>query len=174
MKIRYLAAMYQSSNPQFEMRTIFGASIADAKGIGKSPKLFYEYSVALLLPLDRVQIRLVLKAMQHCAGLDSQEIELHLVDDAASARLNKKYLGCTGPTNVITFPPVCEVAGSIYLSMDCLYRECLLYGQEADVHFLRLLAHGFGHLAGLEHGPRMELVEYACYNKGINVLKQLV
>ena len=35
-------------------------------------------------------------------------------------------------------------------------REAFLSGQPPGLHMARLLAHGFLHLAGLDHGPLME------------------
>ena len=89
-------------------------------------------------------------------------IELHLVTDAAMARANARHLGCTGPTNVLSFPGASDMPGALLLSLDTLDRECLLYGQEPREHLLRLLAHGVGHLAGLDHGPEMDALCAAC------------
>ncbi len=83
-------------------------------------------------------------------------VELYLVTDAAMARANMRHMGCTGPTNVLSFPGGDAMPGTLLLSLDTLDRECLLYGQEPSEHLLRLLAHGMGHLAGLDHGPGMD------------------
>ena len=48
--------------------------------------------------------------------------------------------------------------GTLLFSVDTLYRECLLYGQPPQEHAIRLLAHGMGHLMGLDHGPAMDAV----------------
>ena len=48
------------------------------------------------------------------------------------------------------------VSGSIVFSVDALYRECVLYGQEPHVYFARLLAHALLHLTGVPHGEFME------------------
>lgn len=73
-----------------------------------------------------------------------------------------QHLGCHGPTNVLSFPGAPGMAGALLLSLDTLERECLLYGQEPCEHLLRLLAHGMGHLAGLDHGPEMDALCVAC------------
>lgn len=83
-------------------------------------------------------------------------VELYLVTDAAIARANVEHMMCTGPTNVLSFPGGGGMAGTLLLSLDTLDRECLLYGQEPREHLLRLLAHGMGHLAGLDHGGEMD------------------
>lgn len=116
-------------------------------------------------PLDRRAMRAALEAMcaaVAAAGRPLAGVDLYLLDDAAMARANARHLGCQGPTNVLSFPGACGVPGTLLLSLDTLERECFFYGQEPRGHFLRLLAHGMGHLAGLDHGPAMEALCAAC------------
>lgn len=104
-------------------------------------------------------------------GLGGSLISLQLVDDAIIAKLNAEFLGCTGPTNVLSFPAQeVEEAGSvadeedgdgpylgeIALSVDTLAREVRLYGQDEREHLVRLLAHAMLHLAGYDHGEEMD------------------
>ena len=116
-------------------------------------------------PLDRGELAQALAAMCVAAtdfGRPVTGIDLYLVSDADMARANARHLGCTGPTNVLSFPGAAGMAGTLLLSPDTLERECLLYGQEASAHLLRLLAHGMGHLAGLDHGPEMDALCASC------------
>ncbi len=88
------------------------------------------------------------------------DVSLTCVDDSQIAELNEQFLGCSGPTNILSFPAAGQtetepVLGELVLSRDTLARECVLYGQSAREHLVRLLAHGLLHLAGLEHGPEM-------------------
>lgn len=99
------------------------------------------------------------------AGLETAE--LHLMDDAAVSALNEEYMGARGPTNVLSFPGGNGMAGSLFLSLDTFTRECVLYGQRPEVHFLRLLSHGMAHLAGLDHGPEMKIVEKKCFEAAL-------
>jgi len=136
-----------------------------------------------MLPLAPGELRAVFAAMQEATGLAGCTVELDLVGDEEIARLNAVHLGCTGPTNILSFPaqdgepamppvlpedgphdgphdgadegPPCHL-GWLVLSLDTWRRECLLYGQEPVEHALRLLAHGLGHLAGYDHGPEMD------------------
>ena len=85
-------------------------------------------------------------------------VEVHLLDDAAIGAANRRCMGCQGPTNVLSFPGGCDSPGTLLFSLDTLRRECLLYGQDADEHALRLLAHGMAHLCGLDHGVQMDMV----------------
>lgn len=94
------------------------------------------------------------------------EVELFLLDDAAIADANARYLGCTGPTNILSFPGGADAPGVLLLSLDTLRRECLLYGQDPAEHAVRLLAHGMGHLCGLDHGPDMDALCERCMDAG--------
>lgn len=116
-------------------------------------------------PLDRREVRHALEAMcvaVAAAGRPVVVVDLYLLDDAGMAVANARHLGCRGPTNVLSFPGAAGMAGTLLLSLDTLGRECLLYGQEPREHLLRLLAHGMGHLAGLDHGPEMDALCAAC------------
>ena len=57
-----------------------------------------------------------------------------------------------GPTNILTFPGDNQLTGCLMLSLDTYNRECKLYSQDKYDYLIELLAHGFAHLPGLEHG----------------------
>lgn len=111
------------------------------------------------MPVPPRQIGRILDALTSAAreaGCPLGPVEAHLVDDACIARANQRYMGCTGPTNVLSFPGDESLPGVMLLSLDTLNRECLLYGQDPAEHLLRLLAHSVGHLAGYDHGEEMD------------------
>ncbi len=117
-----------------------------------------------LMPLGRRELERRLQIMLETAFSGEVELDLLLVRDGEMSAYNQTYMGCTGPTNILSFPlkeQFCETTdvtclGSLVLSVDMLHREAFLYGQEPDEHCMRLLAHGLGHLAGFDHGPEME------------------
>lgn len=129
-----------------------------------------------LLPLSRVALIKALQAMLEGIGEGTRCLDLHIVRDGRMAEENFQHMGCVGPTNVLSFPAedtaescgsggsalasplvlVDVVPGTLLLSVDTLHRECLLYGQDAAPHVLRLLAHGLGHVLGHDHGPEMD------------------
>lgn len=124
------------------------------------------------LPFCRTELHRALSAMLRAAGSGLAELDLILVRDAGMADYNLRYMGCHGPTNVLSFPIDEQIAGlevaglededvpvqlgSLVFSVDTLHRETLLYGQYPEEHCLRLLAHGIGHLVGYDHGPEMD------------------
>ncbi|WP_319584488.1 rRNA maturation RNase YbeY [uncultured Pseudodesulfovibrio sp.] len=120
-------------------------------------------------PLSRSELGALSVILLDALGLTGRIFELKLVDDREIARLNSEFLGCTGPTNILSFPAheadeaYAEVGdpgdhvflGELALSVDALVRETDLYGQLPLEHLARLLAHGLLHLAGFDHGEIM-------------------
>lgn len=118
-----------------------------------------ETRLAPEFPLSRLELEHLCEIIMESLGLEGNSFELKLVDDGEIARLNHMFMGCTGPTNVLSFPAEEEgeaaSLGSLALSVDALSREVDLYGQSPVGHLARLLAHGVLHLAGYDHGEEM-------------------
>jgi probable rRNA maturation factor len=119
------------------------------------------------LPLSRTELE---KAMEvigrelNSSLPGNTLLELALIGDAEMAHLNESYLHCPGPTNILAFPSgefFLQKAsrptslGWLALSPVTVCREAMLYGQSLPAYTLRLLAHGFAHLLGYEHGGLM-------------------
>ncbi|MBI9081163.1 MAG: rRNA maturation RNase YbeY [Pseudodesulfovibrio sp.] len=127
-------------------------------------------------PLSRHELLELVEVILDSIGLEGNSFSLKLVGDGEIARLNERFLGCHGPTNILSFPAdedsgmdSPEVAasrggvdsdtpvflGELALSVDALSREMDLYGQSPVGHLARLLTHGILHLAGYDHGDEM-------------------
>lgn len=106
------------------------------------------------------EFRELAEAILDVLGLEHAQLSLTIVDDAEMAVLHQRHLNRTGPTNILSFesnsPDADDYIGEAVLSVDTLLRECDLYGQPVQEHLIRLLAHGFLHLAGLDHGLEMD------------------
>ncbi len=91
-------------------------------------------------------------------GVEPEKLGVCLIvaGDGDIAAVNLRNLGCSGPTNILSFPGEEGELGTLFLSADTLERECVLYGQNVAVHARRLLAHGMGHIMGFDHGPAMD------------------
>jgi probable rRNA maturation factor len=118
------------------------------------------------VPFDRPGLRHALRTMLSAAeekGISVPErVEVRLVNDKAMSAANSRFAGCPGPTNVLAFPGEGGMPGLILMSSGAVLRECLLYGQRPAEYTLLLLAHGLAHLAGLEHGVRMDCICDVC------------
>nr|WP_147821098.1 rRNA maturation RNase YbeY [Salidesulfovibrio onnuriiensis] len=116
-----------------------------------------------VFPLSFHELQDVIARILEALGYDDAALTLKLVDDVEIARLNSEFLGCFGPTNVLSFPAREQEGedgdgylGEIALSVDTLAREVDLYGQDPVEHLVRLLAHAILHLAGFDHGEVMD------------------
>ena len=94
------------------------------------------------------------------AAPDGIEISLVLADDAAVQALNRDYLGCDAPTNVLAFPQGTESAaatpgpvllGDVVLALETVSREAAAQGKSAIDHARHLVVHGVLHLLGFDH-----------------------
>jgi probable rRNA maturation factor len=92
------------------------------------------------------------------------ELSVLIVDDLEIARLNKTYLGRSGPTNVIAFPmrdgPFGQISpnllGDVVISLDTAAREAQDASISVELRFDQLLIHGILHLFGFDHEKTSE------------------
>lgn len=138
---------------------------------------------AWLLAVSRQRVRQALGAMLACSPCPWQHVELHIVRDGAMAGYNSRHLGCTGPTNILSFP-ACEYPlraedphgasgqqgdiAALILSVDTAQREAFLYGQDPEDYLVWLLAHGMGHVMGYDHGEAMDALCSRLYEAARN------
>jgi len=81
-------------------------------------------------------------------------LEITLVDDAAIAALNERYLEHAGPTDVIAFPlhsPGEQPEGDVYIGAEQAARQADQLGVELSEELVRLAVHGTLHVLGLDH-----------------------
>jgi probable rRNA maturation factor len=112
------------------------------------------------------QKRIKKKAITILNALESPDGELSIliVDDPEIAKLNKTYLGRSGPTNVIAFPmqegafrqinP--NLLGDVVISLDTAAREAREDCISVESRFDQLLIHGILHLFGFDHEQTSE------------------
>ena len=89
------------------------------------------------------------------------------MDDSEIARLNKEYLGRSGPTNVIAFPMQQgqfghinrDLLGDVVISLDTTLREANDASMAIERRFDQLLIHGILHLLGFDHDASPEQAE---------------
>lgn len=98
-------------------------------------------------------------------GLPETELSLLIVDDRQIAVLNQRYLGRSGPTDVLSFPmteagrPVQGGAllGDVVISVERARDNAARAGRRLDQEIGALLVHGILHLVGYDHlGSRRE------------------
>lgn len=108
-----------------------------------------------------MQKKIVQKAQAILNALGSPDAELSIVilDDAAIAELNRRYLNRNGPTNVLAFPMrtgdfseiAPELLGDVVISAETARREAKDLGVTFERRLFQLLVHGVLHLYGYDH-----------------------
>jgi probable rRNA maturation factor len=97
-------------------------------------------------------------------GCPDGELSILIVDDPEIARLNKRYLGRSGPTNLIAFPmqegPFGQInpnlLGDVVISLGTAAREARDAGISVESRLDQLLIHGILHLFGFDHEKTSE------------------
>jgi probable rRNA maturation factor len=92
------------------------------------------------------------------------ELSILIVNDPEIAKLNKTYLGRSGPTNVIAFSmqegPFGQISpnllGDVVISLDTAAREAEDAGISVESRLDQLLIHGVLHLFGFDHDKTSE------------------
>jgi len=86
-------------------------------------------------------------------GKGMARITLRLVGQAESARLNQRYRGKSGPTNVLTFSYDAErgLDGDIVICVPIVTREATAQNKHLRAHWAHLIVHGILHLRGYDH-----------------------
>ena len=91
-----------------------------------------------------------------------------LVDDEEIADLNQRYLGRSGPTNVLSFPMLegdfSEInpggmLGDVVISVETVIREAVEGGLTPEEMLDFYLIHGILHLVGFDHLGTQEEAE---------------
>lgn len=93
-------------------------------------------------------------------GARAREVSVVIVDDAASAALNRAHRGVEGPTDVLSYPlhepddvgmPQIAALGDVVISLDTAQRQARQHGHAGWREVLVLAAHGLVHLLGFDH-----------------------
>ena len=88
-----------------------------------------------------------------------KELSILLTDDYGMARINRRFLGRKGPTNVLAFPMMdfhsndfeSNLLGDVVVSIDTAQRQAEESGTSFSLVFDRLVVHGLLHLLGYDH-----------------------
>jgi len=93
------------------------------------------------------------------AGVRRRRVALtvRVVDARESARLNRRYRGKQGPTNVLSFgfePPPgvkSDCLGDLVVCAPVVRREARTQGKPEAAHWAHMVVHGIMHLRGYNH-----------------------
>jgi rRNA maturation RNase YbeY len=84
-----------------------------------------------------------------------RELSIALVGDSAMSELHQRFMGISGPTDVLTFPLDCDEkglpqSGEIIVCVPYAQRQARLRGIQVDRELLLYALHGTLHLAGFD------------------------
>ncbi len=130
------------------------------------------------LPLDRV-LSLAEEALRSEGVPDEAEVAIVFVDEDAIADYNERYMGRSGPTDVLSFPVqearpgvppqppgpgVPLPLGDVFIAPTVVRRNAERHGVDFDDELALMVVHGLLHLLGWDHqvdeeAERMEAEE---------------
>jgi rRNA maturation RNase YbeY len=109
-------------------------------------------------------VRLPFEAMAAAALPKGYQLSLVICGDRLAQRMNKEYRKKTYRPNVLSFP-IAKNEGEIFLNIRKAEREAKQEGISRDARLALLFVHGCFHLAGYNHGDKMESLELKILKK---------
>ena len=102
------------------------------------------------------------------------ELTIRMVGTREATRLNRKWRGGKGPTNVLSFANddrdglAAGFLGDIVLCAPVIARDAMQQGKSLGAHWAHLIIHGTLHLLGYDHvkpaaASKMENLEKNCW-----------
>lgn len=95
--------------------------------------------------------------LEELLSLSSYELGVQFVSGPTSARMNQKFLGHEGPTDVITFDfregygnTDAELSGEIYICVPVAGQQARQFNTRWQEELVRYLVHGILHLRGFD------------------------
>jgi probable rRNA maturation factor len=107
-------------------------------------------------PLSRDGVVSIARSVLRYERVRNALVSITVVDRTAIARLNRKHLGHTGPTDVISFAftratSSDPVIGDIYISTEVARENARAHGGSVREELARLVVHGILHVLGYDH-----------------------
>ncbi|MGH7443459.1 MAG: rRNA maturation RNase YbeY, partial [Longimicrobiales bacterium] len=107
----------------------------------------------------------------------SAELSITLLDDAAIAEMNQRWLDHMGPTDVISFPlyePGEDVVGDVYIGYDQVVRQARENDVPVREELARVVVHGALHVLGHEHPDGRARLRSAMWRLQERIVAQVV
>jgi probable rRNA maturation factor len=109
-------------------------------------------------PLASARVKRLAAAVLRAEGVRDALVSIAFVSTRAIARLNKRHLGHSGPTDVISFAlgagkerSADPVVGDIYIAPDVARANAMRFGRGVREELARLVVHGTLHVLGHDH-----------------------
>jgi probable rRNA maturation factor len=130
------------------------------------------------VPLARRRVAEIARAVLRAEKVRRARLSIAFVDDARIARLNRRHLGHSGPTDVISFALSDDASeglvGDIYIAPAVARRNAMEQGIPARDELTRLVVHGVLHVVGYDHPEGAPRYESAMWARQEQLLRALV
>lgn len=119
-------------------------------------------NVQKLVPVDEESIKEQADNILKITGHDKYALGVVLTTDYRMQKLNKRFRGIDGCTDVLSFSPHHNVVneklpensmfmGDLVLATRYIWKQCKADGIDFETHLTTLLVHGVCHLLGYDH-----------------------
>jgi probable rRNA maturation factor len=131
------------------------------------------------LSLSRARVREAAIATLKAEGVKDAMLSITFVGRAAISRLNARYLGHEGPTDVISFGlgrarERRAVVGDVYICAEVARDNARRQGVPAGEELLRLVVHGTLHVLGHDHPAGAERMRSTMWRRQERILARVV
>jgi probable rRNA maturation factor len=107
-----------------------------------------------LVPIDRKQMREIVRTVLEGEGAADAEISLAFVDNPTIHTLNKRYLGHDEPTDVLSFPlsepGAKKLSGELVIGAEVALAQARQRNHEVQLELALYVIHGLLHLCGFD------------------------
>jgi probable rRNA maturation factor len=103
------------------------------------------------IPLARARVASIARAALRAERVRDAMLSITFVTPRSIARLNRRYLGHAGSTDVISFAFGEPLVGDIYISPDVARQNARRYAIGVREELTRLVIHGILHVVGHDH-----------------------
>jgi len=107
------------------------------------------------VPLAQRRVAGLARAVLDAEGVTDASLSIAFVGPRTIATINRKHLGHTGPTDVISFPLAAAagapLGGDVYICPDVAARNALDHGVGIREEIARLVVHATLHVLGHDH-----------------------
>ena len=118
----------------------------------KSQILIKNFHPSIIAPISNSILRKFITDVMNGEDCKSFNIDVNLVENAVIRKINRKFLKHNNYTDIITFPYSTKksgfIEGELFISMDEVKRNSLIFKDSFKNEFSRVIIHGCLHLAG--------------------------
>lgn len=133
------------------------------------------------IPLSRERVARIASRVLRAERVRDADLSITFLSNRAIAALNRRHLGRSGPTDVISFElggaaPGMPVVGDVYIAPDVARANARSEGIPVTEELARLVVHGTLHAIGHSHpeGSREERADSAMWRRQEQLLRRVL